>query len=65
METFKERLLNEKIELDSRIQKLDNFLDSNKIDNIDSNQITLLNLQVHVMKTYSQILLERILLLEK
>jgi len=63
MSDFKSRLNDEKVELDSKIEKLDSFLESDNVKNIDSVQVSLLNIQSQAMKTYSQILLERITLL--
>lgn len=63
MSDFKSRLNDEKAELDSKIEKLDSFLGSENVKNIDSVQVSLLNVQSQAMKTYSQILLERITLL--
>lgn len=63
MSDFKSRLNDEKVELDSKIEKLDSFLKSDNVKNIDSVQFSLLNVQSQVMKTYSQILEERITLL--
>lgn len=61
MSDFKTRLLEEKQQLDDKIEKLNSFLDSDKVGEIDVVQLTLLNVQVKAMKTYSQILLERII----
>lgn len=63
MSDFKSRLNDEKVELDSKIEKLDSFLKSDNVKNIDSIQFSLLNVQSQVMKSYSQILLARIELL--
>lgn len=64
METFKDRLVKEKQELDSKVTKLSDFLASEKVKDIPSQQVTLLNVQLPAMETYSQILLERITLLD-
>lgn len=56
----KTRLLNEKFLLDSNIQKLQAFLGSDKVALIDPAQQRLLNIQLPIMKAYSQCLLERI-----
>lgn len=63
MNTFLERLKVEKIELDEKIEKLLAFSNSEKFKEIDSKQQTLLNVQLKVMESYSQILLERLVLL--
>jgi hypothetical protein len=60
MSNFRDRLLEEKAQLDDRRTKLVAFLESEKIDTIDSVQITILNIQSQAMLTYSQCLLERI-----
>lgn len=59
-ETFKDRLLNEKAQLDERWGKLDEFLDSEKVNDIDPIQLSLLKIQRGAMQTYSQCLWERI-----
>jgi hypothetical protein len=63
MNDFYERLLSEKKELDERREKLSNFLNSEKVNDIDYRQVSLLNIQSQAMATYSQCLLERIALL--
>ena len=63
MNTFLERLKVEKIELDERIEKLTAFSNSDKFKDIDSKQQSLLNIQLKIMESYSQILLERLVLL--
>ena len=65
MSTFKERLFNEKQELDEKKSKLDSFIGSEAYNGIDPVQMTLLNIQSSAMATYSQCLLERIAWLEK
>jgi hypothetical protein len=60
MSTFKERLEIEKAELDEKIHKLESFIESENFSKIDSVQRTLLNVQIQAMRTYSQILLERL-----
>lgn len=65
MSTFKDRLLVEKQELDDKYVKLESFLNSENFKKIDPIQMTLLNVQLHSMATYSQCLLERIAWLEK
>lgn len=64
MNRFYERLLAEKQELDSRIDRLTNFLESESIYAIDQRHTALLNVQVNIMKAYSQVLLERIAITE-
>lgn len=57
---FKQRLLNEKTELDDKIEKLENFTKSENFSKVEAVQMSLLNAQLFAMKTYSQILCERI-----
>mgnify|MGYP000187402982 CR=1 FL=1 len=63
MSDFKTRLLDEKAQLDERIAKLVDFQISENFQKINATQQTLLNIQVKAMDTYSQVLLERIVLL--
>lgn len=60
MSTFKDRLLQEKIELDDKVGRLDLFIQSDNFQSIGSEQMSLLNIQLQIMKSYSQVLLERI-----
>jgi hypothetical protein len=60
MGTFRDRLLAEKTELDERREKLVTFLESEKVNDIEPLQISLLNIQSQAMLTYSQVLTERI-----
>lgn len=60
MGSFKDRLLEEKINLDNKITKLDEFINSTNFSSLDSVQMTLLNIQLKIMESYSQVLLERI-----
>ncbi len=64
MSDFKSRLLEEKAQLDERLEKLQAFQTSDAFRNIALIQQTLLNVQANVMATYSQALLERIEWLE-
>ena len=65
MDGFMERLVNEKIELDERREKLDSFLNSDKVKGVDTLQKSLLIVQCSIMSSYSKILTERISLLTK
>lgn len=65
MSDFKTRLLEEKAQLDERLEKLQAFQNSDAFQGIAAVQQTLLNVQVKAMATYSQTLLERIVWLEK
>lgn len=60
MSNFKDRLLEEKQQLDERREKLSGFQSSDKFAEIDPVQQTLLNIQAQAMATYSQCLAERI-----
>ena len=60
MSDFKERLTDEKAELSDKLEKLRAFIASENFTKIDPVQMTLLNIQVKAMETYSQCLLERI-----
>ena len=60
MNDFKTHLINEQAQLEKRINKLDNFLMSDKIENIDDIQKALLRVQLTAMITYNQCLTERI-----
>jgi hypothetical protein len=64
MSDFKTRLLEEKAQLDERLEKLQAFQSSPGFQNIPAIQQALLNIQANAMATYSQILLERIAWLE-
>lgn len=64
MPDFKTRLLEEKAQLDERLEKLKAFQTSDAFQNISPIQQTLLNIQADAMATYSQVLLERIAWLE-
>jgi TPP-dependent indolepyruvate ferredoxin oxidoreductase alpha subunit len=60
---FYKRLLAEKEELDSKIEKLEQFYNSTKINSIDEAQKDLLGIQLPAMKTYRTILSVRIKLI--
>jgi len=60
MNNFKTRLINEQSQLEKRINKLDNFLMSDKIEKIEDIQKSLLRVQLTAMITYNQCLTERI-----
>ena len=64
MSDFKSRLVEEKAQLDERLEKLQAFQSSDAFQNIAAVQQTLLNVQANAMATYSQVLLERIAWLE-
>lgn len=60
MSTFKERLMDEKVELDKKIDKLYDFTISDKFKEIEEVQQSLLVVQLQVMKSYGTILNERL-----
>lgn len=64
MSDFKTRLVEEKAQLDERLEKLQAFQNSDAFQGISPVQQTLLNVQANAMATYSQVLLERIAWLE-
>ena len=61
METFKDRLIAEKKELDEKLIKLKNFIIGPAFVDIESVQRSLLIIQMHAMETYSHCLDERIM----
>jgi len=63
MDSFKERLYVEQKELQSRLQKLIEFIGSDRFEMIEDVQKKLLNMQVKAMDVYNKILLERIKIL--
>ena len=58
--TFIQRLIDEKNQLNEKVEKLESFLMSEKIAEIEPIQKTLLSIQIHAMKTYLSTLIERI-----
>ena len=64
MSDFLIRLKEEKKELDKKRESLREFIKSDKFQEIDNVQMTLLNIQIEAMNTYGQILLERIVRLQ-
>ena len=60
MADFKERLQEEKAQLEERLNKLDAFLQSEKVKEIDDVQKALLKVQATAMNTYLQCLSERL-----
>lgn len=61
---FLKRLREEKAELSEKMDKLRGFILSEAFKKIDPVQMTLLNIQIKSMETYSQCLLERIVRLD-
>ena len=60
MQPFQQRVVDEKTELDSLIQKLSSFVTSELFTGIDGAEQFRLNLQLSYMKLYSDVLGERI-----
>lgn len=60
MSDFKTRLETEKSELEEKLNKLDAFLMSEKVNSVDDVQKALLRVQATAMNTYLQCLKERI-----
>ena len=60
MSDFKQRLLEEQVSLEEKLDKLDSFLESEKSGHIDDVQMALLKVQATAMNTYNQCLKERL-----
>lgn len=60
MDDFKFRLIDEKVQLEEKLNKLDSFLMSDKVDGVTDVQKGLLHVQATAMNTYLQCLKERI-----
>ena len=60
MSDFKTRLETEKVELEEKLDKLDAFLVSEKVNSVDDVQKALLQVQSTAMNTYLQCLKNRI-----
>ena len=60
MSDFKDRLIDEQAQLEEKLNKLDAFLMSDKVKDVDDVQEALLQVQATAMNTYSQCLKERI-----
>lgn len=60
MNDFKTRLIEEQTQLEEKLNKLDAFLVSEKVNSIDDVQKALLQVQATAMNTYLQCLKERI-----
>ena len=61
MEQWQERVIQEKKELDEKIDKLKKFLDEESIDALDQTERLRLEVQLTIMESYSNILHARIL----
>ncbi len=60
MNDFKTRLIDEKNQLEEKLDKLDNFLMSDNLSKVEDVQKALLQVQATAMNTYLQCLKERI-----
>jgi len=60
MPDFKERLVEEQVQLEEKLDKLDAFLMSDKVNEIADVQKALLQVQATAMNTYNQCLKERL-----
>lgn len=60
MNDFKTRLIEEQEQLEEKLNKLDKFLMSEKVSEIEDTQKALLQVQATAMNTYGQCLKERI-----
>ena len=60
MESYQERVIEEKQELDDRIDKLESFLLSGRAGAVVEDEIQRMNRQCAAMKEYSDVLGERI-----
>ena len=60
MEQWQERVIQEKKELDEKIDKLKKFLDEESIDALDQTERLRLEVQLTIMESYSNILKARI-----
>lgn len=59
---YKTRVIQEKEDLDQKIEKLKNFINSNEFHIVSTNEKDLLIRQLNTMTDYSAILVERIAL---
>lgn len=60
MSTFKTRLIEEKSQLEDKIERLESFTLSDNFKNVEDFQKSLLIVQLQSMKTYNYVLSERI-----
>lgn len=60
MELYIQRMIDEKQELDTKLEKLVAFRTGEKASILDENQKSLMDRQAEVMNTYSKVLAERI-----
>lgn len=60
MEAYQTRVVEEKQELDSRLEKLQLFVASTRFDGVPNSEQERMKRQLRIMKDYSQVLSERI-----
>lgn len=60
MNPFKAKLIDERVQLEEKLDKLNAFLYSDKVEEIDDAQKALLQVQSAAMNTYLQCLKERL-----
>lgn len=60
MEDYQQRVMNEKVELDSKIEKLDEFIKGVVFEDVDPFEQGVMMRQLRAMRSYSQALGERI-----
>lgn len=60
MSDFKERLVNEQVDLESKLDKLDAFIATDTFKQLSDVQQALLRIQATAMNTYNQCLKERL-----
>ena len=60
MEEYQKRVVQEKEELDERIMKLKRFINNVPAFGVDSDDMSLLRMQLNAMRRYSDILGDRI-----
>lgn len=60
MSDFKTRLVEEQVQLEEKLNKLDSFILSDNFNKIDNVQKALLKVQATAMNTYNQCLKERL-----
>lgn len=61
---FIERLIDERNELDAKVAKLEVFMMKPEFQNIDLGHQLLLKKQLRIMQEYSDVLLQRLILLQ-
>lgn len=64
MSDRKQALIEEKQQLNEKIEKLESFIGSEAYQGIDPFQMSMLHIQLNAMHTYSQVLVERIIWIE-